>query len=67
MVNHGIDDAIALGYLDPSTYPTAGDLEDITNGICPRSLRYDATHYTENGYYTFAFGLYKHILKAWNL
>ena len=67
MVNHGIDDAIALGYLNPSTYPTAGDLEDMANGICPRSLRYDATHYTQNGYYTFAFGLYKHILKAWNL
>ena len=67
MVKHGIDDAIALGYLPSSGYPTAQDIADMNNGIVPSSLRADATHFTENGFYTMAYALSIKIKEVWNL
>ena len=67
MVNHGIADAITLGFLSSSTYPTAQDQTDMANGVVPTSLRADNVHFTESGYYTLAYGLSVALKEVWNL
>lgn len=67
MVNHGIDDAIALGYLSASSYPTQQDITDMNNGVVPTSLRADRIHFTENGFYTMAYALSIKLKEVWNL
>ena len=67
MVNHGIDDAIALGYLSASSYPTQQDITDMNNGVVPTSLRADSTHFTEDGFYTMAYALSIKLKEVWNL
>jgi hypothetical protein len=67
MVNHGIDDAIALGYLSASSYPTAQDITDMNNGVVPSSLRIDNVHFTQNGFYTLAYALSTKLKEVWNL
>lgn len=42
LVDYGLEDA--------GITPTAQDLTDISNGVVPTSLRYDAVHWTADGY-----------------
>ena len=67
MVNHGIDDAIALGYLSESGYPTSQDITDMNNGVVPTSLRADSVHFSTNGSYTMAHALSIKLKEVWNL
>lgn len=67
MVNHGIEDAIALGYLSASSYPTQQDITDMNNGVVPTSLRADSVHFSTNGSYTMAHALSIKLKEVWNL
>ena len=66
IINNGIRIALQNGYLN-GEYPTADDLEDISNNIIPRSLRADAVHFNQAGYYTLAHIIYDTVKIIWNL
>jgi hypothetical protein len=68
MLNHGLDYAKSLGYLENSTsYPTEQDVLDMSEGIIPSTLRTDGIHFTDFGFKVLAEGIYERIKVIWGV
>ena len=65
MINNGISIALKYGYL-AGDYPTEQDIQDISDGVVPTSLRSDSIHFNDAGYYVLAHIIYDVTQIAWN-